>query len=175
MKKRLESLLSFQQRLVKDKGLPPSRLMEQHAAAPALEIAAVDAEAASKCSPSSQSSEKDESFELLKCDLCEYTNTNQRNVNVHMRQKHKDQDKKSSDNYDNNFCEKCKTTFDNGKSLTNHMKEKHRIFKCGWIKSNPPYEYSCVFEASSQSNLDLHANSSHWIEVRDTASGLILK
>jgi hypothetical protein len=30
--KRLESLLSFHQRLVEEKGMPPSKLMEQHAA-----------------------------------------------------------------------------------------------------------------------------------------------
>jgi RNase P subunit RPR2 len=178
-KKRLESLLSFQQGLVEDRGLPPSRLMEQHAAAPALEkayVAEAAAEntsqeasivgnAASQCSSSSQSSEKDEGFELFKCDSCDFTHTNQRNVSVHMRQKHKDQDKKSSvtllDNYNNRFCVKCKTFIENGKSIINHMKEKHRIFKCHWTNPNYPYKYNCVFEASSQNNLDFHINSQH--------------
>jgi hypothetical protein len=153
--------------------------MEQHAAAQALEIAAADAEAADstsadkaeaastvgdaagKCSSLSQSSEKDKGFELFKCDLCDFTNTNQRNVSVHMRQKHKDQDQKSSlidGKQIKNYCEICKTII-TYPSLKDHLKEKHRIFKCFWVDPNRPNDSPCEFKASSEAKLNFHGYS----------------
>ena len=66
-KKKLEALLSYHQRLVEEKGLPPSRLMLQHAAA-------VPAP-----SPSTFS-----------CEHCEFASTSQRGVKVHIGHVHKE-------------------------------------------------------------------------------------
>ena len=60
-KKRLEALLSYHQRLVEEKGLPPSRLMLQHAGA---------AEARQKC------------------DQCDFSSASQRKMKEHTSQLH---------------------------------------------------------------------------------------
>ena len=74
--KKLESLLSYQERLVKEKGLPPSRLMLQHAAAvqpPAKE-------------PTSQSTEISNPF---KCDQCDFSSDSKRGLNIHIGRVHR--------------------------------------------------------------------------------------
>ena len=65
-KKKLESLLSYHQRLVEERGLPPSRLMLQHA---------VVAETAPSNPP-----EQAESFQ---CDQCDFTSSSKRGVSSH--------------------------------------------------------------------------------------------
>ena len=66
-KKKLESLLSYQERLVREKGLPPSRLMLEHAAAvPPL--------------PASKE---------FQCDQCEFSSTSKRGLSKHKSCKHK--------------------------------------------------------------------------------------
>lgn len=70
--KGLKDLLSYHQRLVEEKGLPPSRLMEQHAADSA---------------SSNQSPGRKE--KLVKCDQCEFSSVSQRGLKVHVRRSHK--------------------------------------------------------------------------------------
>ena len=72
-KKRLERLLAYHQRLVEERGLPPSRLMLQQAAA------------VSTSEPSPGQTEKQ-----FKCDQCEFTSESQRGFKVHMGRRHKD-------------------------------------------------------------------------------------
>ena len=74
--KKLESLLSYHQRLVEEKGLPPSRLMLQHA---------VVAEAASSVPP--------EQAELFQCDQCDFTSSSKRGVSSHKGHNHKNTQK----------------------------------------------------------------------------------
>ena len=69
-RKKLESLISYQERLVKEKGLPPSRLMLQHAAAV-------------------QSSPLHE----FQCDQCDFTSTSKRGLSNHKSHKHKNSEK----------------------------------------------------------------------------------
>ena len=66
-KKKLESLLSYQERLVREKGLPPSRLMLQHAA---------------DVQPLHASKE-------FQCDQCEFSSTSKRGLSKHKSCKHK--------------------------------------------------------------------------------------
>ena len=69
-KKRLEKLLTYHQRLVEEKGLPPSRLMEEHAAS---------------SSPAKISCEN-----KFNCDLCDFASNSQRGLKVHVGKSHKD-------------------------------------------------------------------------------------
>ena len=70
--KRLKDLLAYHQRLVEEKGLPPSRLMEQHAAVSA--------------SPNQSPGRKEK---LFKCDQCEFSSVSQRGLKVHVGRNHK--------------------------------------------------------------------------------------
>ena len=77
--KRLEGLLAYHQRLVEEKGLPPSRLMLQQAAA--------------KTSPSASSTLNQSpgpSEEDFKCELCAFSSKSQRGLKVHIGRSHKD-------------------------------------------------------------------------------------
>ena len=70
-KKKLEKLLAYHQRLVVEKGLPPSRLMEEHAAA------------------SPAPSTKVTSEKQFKCDQCDFGSDSQRGLKVHVGRSHK--------------------------------------------------------------------------------------
>ena len=70
----MKDLLSYHQRLVEEKGLPPSRLMEQHAAASA---------------SSNQSPGRKE--KSVKCYQCDFSSVSQRGLKVHVRRSHKGQ------------------------------------------------------------------------------------
>ena len=72
-KKKLEAMLSYQKRLVVEKGLPPSRLMLEHAAL------------AESLPPFNGS--------VFKCDQCEFTSASKRGVNVHIGHAHKESQK----------------------------------------------------------------------------------
>ena len=67
-KKKLESLLSYQERLVREKDLPPSRLMLQHAAV---------------VQPLPTSKE-------FQCDHCDFSSTSKRGLSKHKSYKHKE-------------------------------------------------------------------------------------
>ena len=79
-KKRLEALISFQERLVKEKGLPPSRIMLEHAAA-----------AAAAKSSSDLADLEENSSTSVKCDKCEFKSNSQDEVRKHMNLVHNDQ------------------------------------------------------------------------------------
>ena len=81
-KKRLEALLSYQKRLVEEKGLPPSRLMLEKAAA---------------TPPSPPSAERAEAS-IFKCDLCYYYTHSKHGLSVHRGAKHKNTQKSESSN-----------------------------------------------------------------------------
>ena len=76
-KKRLEGLLAYHQRLVEERGLPPSRLMLQQAAA-----------ASPSTSHLSQSPGPNE--EQFKCDQCEFSSKSKRGLKVHNGKRHED-------------------------------------------------------------------------------------
>ena len=69
-KRKLEKLLAYHQRLVVEKGLPPSRLMEEYAAT---------------SSPCDQSTDA----KKFKCDHCDFTSDSQRGLKVHVGRSHK--------------------------------------------------------------------------------------
>ena len=71
-KQKLEKLLAYHQRLVVEKGLPPSRLMEEHAAA--------------SPAPTANST----SGKQFKCDQCDFASDSQRGLKVHVGRSHKD-------------------------------------------------------------------------------------
>lgn len=76
-KKRLEALLAYHQRLVVEKGLPPSRLMVQHAAA----------SSTSSTSATQSPGMKEMQF---KCDQCNFSSKSKRGLKVHIGKSHKD-------------------------------------------------------------------------------------
>ena len=69
-RKKLESLISYQERLVKEKGLPPSRLMLQQAAA----VQSLP-------------------LQEFQCDQCDFTSTSKRGLSNHKSHKHKNSEK----------------------------------------------------------------------------------
>ena len=69
----MEKLLAYHQRLVVEKGLPPSRLMEEHAAL-------------STPPPAKSSSESQSQFG---CDRCDFASDTQRGLKVHTGKSHK--------------------------------------------------------------------------------------
>ena len=76
-KKRLEALLAYHQRLVVEKGLPPSRLMVQHAAA------------SSTISTSATQSPGVKEMQF-RCDQCSFSSKSKRGLKVHIGKSHKD-------------------------------------------------------------------------------------
>ena len=70
-KRKLEKLLAYHQRLVVEKGLPPSRIMEEHAAI------------------SSVSSLQSTGAKKVKCDQCDFSSDSQRGMKVHIGRSHK--------------------------------------------------------------------------------------
>ena len=73
--KKLEALLAFQKRLVEEKGLPPSRLMLQHAAEE------------TSCAPVS---EPDQVSEEFKCEKCDFSSKSKRGLKTHVSRTHKE-------------------------------------------------------------------------------------
>ena len=71
-KQKLEKLLAYHQRLVVEKGLPPSRLMEEHAAT------------------SFDPSAKITGGKNFNCDQCDFASVSQRGLKVHVGRSHKD-------------------------------------------------------------------------------------
>ena len=67
--KRLKSLLAYHQRLVDEKGLPPSRLMEQHAVVP---------------EPNPSNPEQISDAKKVQCEQCDFSTNSQRGLKVHI-------------------------------------------------------------------------------------------
>ena len=70
-KRKLEKLLAYHQSLVVEKGLPPSRLMKEHAA--------------TFSAPSAQST----GTKKFKCEQCDFNSDSQRGLKVHIGRSHK--------------------------------------------------------------------------------------
>ena len=134
-KKRLESLLTYHQRLVTEKGMPPSRLMLQHAAAP----------------PAQPVNTKQNEKELLTCNYCEYSTPSKLGLVGHIGIRHKEVSQSPAifrctfcrEQFDSNVrfrdhtrfdftmeklvkCPLCDCYPDNCYSHKEHMKEKHQ-------------------------------------------------
>ena len=75
--KKLEALLSYQKRLVEEKGLPPSRLMLEHAALKNPSTAPVP-------EPGQVSREE------FKCERCDFSSKSKRGLKTHISRIHKD-------------------------------------------------------------------------------------
>ena len=75
--KRLKALLAYHQRLVVEKGLPPSRLMEQQAAA------------SSAIAPASHDQSPGLKKKLFQCHQCDFSSDSQRGLKVHAGRSHK--------------------------------------------------------------------------------------
>ena len=116
--KRLEALLAYHQRLVREKGLPPSKLMLQHAALMALPVQV----------------EQDEPL-VLQCDQGDFKTNSQQGVNVHKGIQHQepqkpvDQDEES--NYEQNEiehfrCDHCEYGTYSKHGLAVHIGIRHK-------------------------------------------------
>ena len=92
-KKRLERLLAYHQRLVEERGLPPSRLMLQQAAV-------VSATASSTSQPSQSPGRNEKQF---KCDQCDFSSESQRGLKVHMGRRHKEPETLRKEKHEESF------------------------------------------------------------------------
>ena len=103
--KRLEALLSYHQRLVEDKGLPPSRLMLQHAAV---------------------SGDPEKGLEHFNCHHCEYTTFSKHGLGVHVGVKHKGLQKPEVSHEEVSLpkeicrCTFCREQFDTKRDFEQH-------------------------------------------------------
>ena len=153
-KKRLEDLLAYHQRLVVERGLPPSRLMMQHAAAS-------DSASASP----TQSTDVGKPF---KCDQCDFSSDSKRGLKVHIGKAHKmlaspekmrappsgsslavsplKELKEIQKDLQNGFkCGGCEEVFNNEDDMNTHIENNHFSIRCGnckeliWDKEPPAY------------------------------------
>ena len=109
-KKRLEKLLSYHQRLVEEKGLPPSRLMLQHSVP-----------APSPCPPA-QPVQVDIS-ENFDCDQCDYTSKSKQGLRIHTGHKHKEMQMLVT--CDHFKCVICGMGFNTENCLNDHVNSEH--------------------------------------------------
>ena len=132
--KRLEALLSYQQRLVQEKGLPPSRLMLQHAAVAPGEEAAVQARIHL---PTMQAG--DWRKRMFKCDLCDFYSSEQQGVSEHMEKAH---------NPLSTSCTNCEKSFASIAALKVHSDAAtvycHSCQRCMNDDFNPDQLISCT-------------------------------
>ena len=117
--KRLEALLSYHQRLVQEKGLPPSKLMLQHAVA----LTALPVQA-----------EQEESI-LFHCDQCDFITNSQQGVIVHKGIQHQEQQKPVVQDEERNDeqneiehfkCDHCEYTTYSKHGLAVHIGIRHK-------------------------------------------------
>jgi DNA-directed RNA polymerase subunit M/transcription elongation factor TFIIS len=130
---------------VDEKGMPPSKLMLEHAA-----------QALNLLSAPAQCSKQETSSDLFNCDLCDYSNPTQRGVIDHKGHKHKEQQKPVALSDELEFqisfnCDKCKCDLGCEDSLKRHMEEKHRIFKCDF----------CDYADRNKHSIRLHMADRH--------------
>ena len=101
-KRRFEALLAFHQRLVDEKGLPPSRLMKQHAAA----------------SESASASQNTELRKPFKCDQCNFSSDSKRGLKVHIGKAHREPEVLQEDP-----CQDNSVSADHSKATTHDKKD----------------------------------------------------
>ena len=123
-KNNLEALLSFQERLVREKGLPPSRLMLEYAA--------------SKTSISPDKTDLEDDSNSFKCEECDFTANSENLIGIHKEQ-HKTDVLMEANNYNSSngshnlesgevpptkfTCQSCLKTFPTEHSLSLHIYE----------------------------------------------------
>ena len=121
-KRRFEALLAFHQRLVDEKGLPPSRLMKQHAAA----------------SESASASQNTELRKPFKCDQCNFSSDSKRGLKVHIGKAHRGPEELQGDPCQDNSvsADHSKATAD-GKEDIKKDKTRHNCWfeKCSKLSS----------------------------------------
>ena len=121
-KRRFEALLAFHQRLVDEKGLPPSRLMKQHAAA----------------SESASASQNTELRKPFKCDQCNFSSDSKRGLKVHIGKAHREPEELQGDPCQDNSvsADHSKATTD-GKEDIKKDKTRHNCWfeKCSKLSS----------------------------------------
>ena len=121
-KRRFEALLAFHQRLVDEKGLPPSRLMKQHAAA----------------SESASASQNTEIRKPFKCDQCNFSSDSKRGLKVHIGRAHRGPEELQGDPCQDNSvsADHSKATAD-GKEDIKKDKTRHNCWfeKCSKLSS----------------------------------------
>ena len=121
-KRRFEALLAFHQRLVDEKGLPPSRLMKQHAAA----------------SESASASQNTELRKPFKCDQCNFSSDSKRGLKVHIGKAHREPEELQGDSCQDNSvsADHSKATTD-GKEDIKKDKTRHNCWfeKCSKLSS----------------------------------------
>ena len=100
--RRFEALLAFHQRLVDEKGLPPSRLMKQHAAA----------------SESASASQNTELRKPFKCDQCNFSSDSKRGLKVHIGKAHREPEVLQEDP-----CQDNSVSADHSKATTHDKKD----------------------------------------------------
>ena len=125
-KNKLEKLLAYHQRLVDEKGLPPSRLMIEHAAAVAKALAEAAGTHSAKEAGStsagvagttpSKAVATASAEKVLKGDQCDFKCDNLTAWNKYINSQHKE-----------HKCKKCKQTFTSTIGLLNHEADKHGI------------------------------------------------
>ena len=190
-KKRLESLLAYHQRLVTDKGMPPSNLMVQHAAALSSPLVQTELE----------------ETRHFNCDICNFTSNSKLGVDEHIGISHKGQqkpvksiaeefdskqvtnipkDKQSEEeNYIKLKCKICENSFQTSDALNEHWELELYCKTCeqciqgvyeGQSKHCLPddevhttHEWhkvsnkcnECVYVTKNSSNLQMHIKKKH--------------
>ena len=120
-KKNLSKLLDYHQKLVDEKGLPPSKLMLKHAAK----------------APSASPPKDGCTFQ---CDQCENKFNSKRKLKQHMRNKHTNLQKpeelrdvelvlEQEESSQDFKCEHCEKTFTSKQGVTIHIGHKHKDLK----------------------------------------------
>ena len=136
-KRRFEALLAFHQRLVDEKGLPPSRLMKQHAAA----------------SESASASQNTELRKPFKCDQCNFSSDSKRGLKVHIGKAHREPEELQGDP-----CQDNSVSADHSKATT-YDKEDIKKDKTGhncWFE-----KCSKLSSFKSLSELNSHVRDIH--------------
>ena len=101
-KRRFEALLAFHQRLVDEKGLPPSRLMKQHAAA----------------SESASASQNTELRKPFMCDQCNFSSDSKCGLKEHIGKAHREPEVLQEDP-----CQDNSVSADHSKATTHDKKD----------------------------------------------------
>ena len=136
-KRRFEALLAFHQRLVDEKGLPPSRLMKQHAAA----------------SESASASQNTELRKPFKCDQCNFSSDSKRGLKVHIGKAHRGLEELQGDP-----CQDNSVSTDHSKATTNDkedIKKDKTRHNCWFEKCSKLSSFKSLSELNSHVR-DIH-------------------
>lgn len=148
-KKKLKALLSYQECLVREKGLPPSNLMMQHAAANSEQIPVDVAEE-----------------NQFNCGLCDFKSTSKHGVDIHTGVKHKRTEQEEPEvlrcdttDVSPNLMEASEKREEDilpplaNSTLHTEQKEEHKSFKCK----------HCKRKFNSEIKLSIHVSKLHSI------------